>query len=126
MVKMNKIKEKEIEMPEEGLFLTSILTMLIAVVSTIEVVVGTLYFQNVYAGGEFKKFFFNSPILIGVLTFIEINGAISLSGATVILGAKTVRAHGFSIFTIIIGIIAFIASIVFTVFCVKIFILGLT
>ncbi len=126
MVKMNKIKEKEIEMPEEGLFLTSILTMLIAVVSTIEVVVGTLYFQNVYAGGEFKKLFFDNLFLISILTFLEINGAISLSGATVILGAKTVRAHGFSVFTIIVGTIAFVASVVFTVFCVKVFILGLT
>ena len=122
---MSKIKEKEYEAPEEGLFLTSILTMLIAVVSTVEVVVGTLYFKSVYDGGIFRKFFFDNPFLISVMTFIEVNGAVSLSGATVILGAKTVREHGFSIVTIIIGALSLIASIVFTVLCVKIFILGL-
>ena len=117
--------EKQVEMPEDGLFFTSILTMLIAVVSVIEVVVGTLYFNKIFIDGGFKEFFFQYPILISVLTFVEANGAVALSGATIILGARTRRAHGFSTVTIIVGAIGLILSIVFIALCVKIFYLSL-
>ena len=117
--------EKQVDKPEDGLFFTSILTMLIAIVSVIEVVVGTLYFNKIFIGGGFKEFFFEHPILISILTFVEANGAVSLSGATVILGAKTRRWHGFSTVTIIVGAIGLIVSIIFIVLCAKIFYLGL-
>ena len=117
--------DKQVGTVDDGLFFTSILTMIIAVISVIEVVAGTLYFNSVFVGGGFKEFFYKNPILISVLTFIEANGAVALSGATIILGAKTKREHSFSSTTIFIGILGLIVSIIFIALCVKIFYLGL-
>ena len=116
---------KQFEIVDDGLFFTSILTMLIAIVSVVEVIVGTLYFNTLFIGGDFREFFFDNPILISVLTIFEANGAIALSGATTILGIKTKREHNFSKVTIIVGLILLVLSIVFVVLCAKIFYLGL-
>ena len=117
-------KETYVE-SDDGLFFTSILTLLLATLSVVEVVVGTIYFNTLLVGGDFKEVFFNNPILISVMTFIEANGAVALSFATIILGFKTKRAHNFSKTTIIWGLVLLIVSIIFIVLCAKIFYLGL-